>query len=266
MNKHISSSNENEGEGSKTAARAYNQGAEEFARSGKVEAAARQAREDVEGPRGQELRDAEERGKEPVREQGEHRFSEEEYPWELEELEPEARKRALEQANQLIEQGYQEIRALRMAATMAREWVDNGKSADTTMAGPSQHVMLERDTWVICPEDRSDASHSFSSLEDALHRAHEIAAEQHSAVYVYDPDGALIDRYENYGAGDERAVHVVADQGGWALQRTGSDSVLEHFDTRKEALDRGRSLARNEHTTLIVHYRSGGVQQHVSYR
>jgi uncharacterized protein YdaT len=259
------SSTKNEGEGSKTAARTYNRSAQEFARSGKVKEAAKRAREDVEGERAAELRDAERRGKQAGL-KGDARFSEEAYPWELEELEPDARRKALERATELIEQGYHEIRALRMATTLAREWVDNGKSSDAPMTGPSQHVMFERDSWVICPEDRSEATHSFSNLEDAIRRAHEIATEHHSAVYVYDPDGAIIDKYENYGSSTgEDGVHVVAHENGWALRRTGQDGVFERFETKKQALDEARNLARNEHTTLIVHYQSGEVQHQVSY-
>ncbi len=51
---------ENEGEGSKTAARHYNDAAEKFARSGKVEPAANAAKKALEGPEGDELREAEE--------------------------------------------------------------------------------------------------------------------------------------------------------------------------------------------------------------
>jgi hypothetical protein len=55
----------NEGEGSRTAARHYDEATEEFIREGKVEPAARRAREAIEGPEGAELRRAEERGKHP---------------------------------------------------------------------------------------------------------------------------------------------------------------------------------------------------------
>jgi hypothetical protein len=45
----------NEGEGSRTAARAYNQQAERFAKSGKVEKKAREAQQAVDGEEGKEL-------------------------------------------------------------------------------------------------------------------------------------------------------------------------------------------------------------------
>ncbi|NUQ78427.1 MAG: hypothetical protein HUU21_33270 [Polyangiaceae bacterium] len=56
-------SGENEGEGSRTAARRANRAMSEYAKSGRVEPAAREAKEAVEGPEGDELREAEELGK-----------------------------------------------------------------------------------------------------------------------------------------------------------------------------------------------------------
>jgi Protein of unknown function (DUF2934) len=49
----------NEGEGNRTAARAYNRKTKAFAESGKVERQARQAKADLDGPEGDALREAE---------------------------------------------------------------------------------------------------------------------------------------------------------------------------------------------------------------
>jgi hypothetical protein len=54
---------QNQGEGNRTAARAYNKAQQDFARSGKVEGKAREAREAVEGAEADDLRDAELIGK-----------------------------------------------------------------------------------------------------------------------------------------------------------------------------------------------------------
>ena len=54
---------ENEGEGSKSAARRYNEGVREFVKSGKVDEAAEKAEKAIEGPEGDELKKAEEEGK-----------------------------------------------------------------------------------------------------------------------------------------------------------------------------------------------------------
>ena len=59
----------NEGEGNRTAARRYNKAQQEFARSGKVEKKAQEARQASEGPEGAELREAELIGKRHIAEE-----------------------------------------------------------------------------------------------------------------------------------------------------------------------------------------------------
>jgi len=54
---------QNEGEGNHTAAKQYNDAQKDFAKSGKVEPAAKSAAQAVDGPEGNELRKAEEVGK-----------------------------------------------------------------------------------------------------------------------------------------------------------------------------------------------------------
>jgi len=53
---------QNEGEGNKTAARHYNDATASFAKSGKVDKAAKDAERAVDGPDGEKLRDAEKEG------------------------------------------------------------------------------------------------------------------------------------------------------------------------------------------------------------
>jgi hypothetical protein len=53
---------QNEGEGNKTAAREYNKGTTEFAKSGQVEGKAREAKRAVDGADGEKLRAAEREG------------------------------------------------------------------------------------------------------------------------------------------------------------------------------------------------------------
>jgi hypothetical protein len=54
---------ENEGEGSKSAARRYAESTQQFIESGKVDEAAHEASEALSGPEGDELRRAEQEGK-----------------------------------------------------------------------------------------------------------------------------------------------------------------------------------------------------------
>lgn len=52
----------NEGEGSRTAAKAYNDAQQKFVKSGKVDEAAKDAEKAVEGPEGEEMKKAEKEG------------------------------------------------------------------------------------------------------------------------------------------------------------------------------------------------------------
>jgi hypothetical protein len=59
----------NEGEGSRTAAKHYNDAQKKFVEAGKVEPAARQAAQAIDGPEGDELRRAEQVGKSKIAEE-----------------------------------------------------------------------------------------------------------------------------------------------------------------------------------------------------
>ncbi len=58
---------DNEGEGNRTAARAYNSKAKEFAEKGPVEKAAKKAKADLSGPEGESLKKAEAKGRSKAR-------------------------------------------------------------------------------------------------------------------------------------------------------------------------------------------------------
>lgn len=59
------------------------------------------------------------------------------------------------------------------------------------------HVKHDRHGWVVEPGPSSKGpAPIFDSIDDALRRAHEIAAEQHLPLLVHGPDGELIDKYD----------------------------------------------------------------------
>lgn len=58
------------------------------------------------------------------------------------------------------------------------------------------HVKHERQGWVVEPGKSKGPAAIFDSIDDALRRAHEIAAEQHLPLLVHGPDGELIDKYD----------------------------------------------------------------------
>lgn len=60
--------------------------------------------------------------------------------------------------------------------------------------------------------------------------------------------------------------HIVPNpDGGWDVKRNGADRASGHFETKKEAVDRGRQISRNQETELIIHNRDGQISQSDSH-
>lgn len=60
--------------------------------------------------------------------------------------------------------------------------------------------------------------------------------------------------------------HVVPNRdGGWDVRRGGGDRASGHFETKEQAVDRGRELSRNAHTELKIHNRDGRIGQSDSH-
>jgi hypothetical protein len=54
--------------------------------------------------------------------------------------------------------------------------------------------------------------------------------------------------------------HVVSNPaGGWDVKRGGGQRASAHFDTKAEAVDRGREISRNQGTELRIHNRDGRI-------
>jgi len=60
--------------------------------------------------------------------------------------------------------------------------------------------------------------------------------------------------------------HVTPNSnGGWDVRRGGSDRSSGHFDTKREAIDRGREISRNAKTEFKIHNRDGRISQSDSH-
>lgn len=60
--------------------------------------------------------------------------------------------------------------------------------------------------------------------------------------------------------------HVVpAPDGGWDVKRGGSSRASSHHETKKDAVDRGREISRNQGTELRIHNKDGRIAQSDSH-
>lgn len=60
--------------------------------------------------------------------------------------------------------------------------------------------------------------------------------------------------------------HVVPDpQGGWKVERGGSQRASSRHDTKQEAVRAGREVSRNQGTELKIHNKDGVISQSDSH-
>lgn len=63
----------------------------------------------------------------------------------------------------------------------------------------------------------------------------------------------------------KRNQHVVPTKGGWAVKRAGSSKATKVFPTQQEAIERGREIAVNQRSELLIHGRDGRIREKSTY-
>lgn len=60
--------------------------------------------------------------------------------------------------------------------------------------------------------------------------------------------------------------HVVPNpDGGWDVKKGGAERASGHFETQKEAIDKGREISLNQHTEFFIHNRHGVIRDKDSH-
>ena len=108
-------------------------------------------------------------------------------PDDLRTLTDDVRRRAVDAANTLVEQGYKVPVAMSMAAERARSWSGLG---DGTVA---HHVVPHGDGWAVIKADAERASAILPTKDEAVARGREIARNQHGKLVVHGQDGMVQD-------------------------------------------------------------------------
>lgn len=63
-----------------------------------------------------------------------------------------------------------------------------------------------------------------------------------------------------------KAQNVVpARQGGWNIKKDGAKRATKHFETKNEAVNAARKIARNQGVELVIHGLNGRIQQKDSH-
>lgn len=122
------------------------------------------------------------------------------YPASMKNMPTATRHKAIEMANALLREGYEERRAIAIAQDQAREWARiHGKD------GGAQRVRVEPHDrgWAVRSEDAKRPTKVYDRKEDAVKRARSMAQKRRAMMVVHKPDGTIQDE-QDYGSMDRR--------------------------------------------------------------
>ncbi|MCZ0704381.1 uncharacterized protein YdaT [Natronobacillus azotifigens] len=123
------------------------------------------------------------------------------------------RKKAIEMANAMINEGYDEDQAIPIATNQAKEWFDNASANERDEMAKKTDVQLRK-----TDDDRN-------SRPELL----------------------------------DHAIHVLPDDG-WVVKTADAKRAANRYETKEEAIERGKEIAKNKETQLVIHKQSGEIQ------
>lgn len=134
------------------------------------------------------------------------------YPQSMKNLPELVRKKAIDIANALIEDGYSDDRAIPIATSQAKKWYedaskeekkefeneDNPQKDDPHSSNSNEdlidnpvEVIYKDDEWKVRTVGAERAAYTFSTKEEAVERAKEMAENKESKLSIYKKDGTL---------------------------------------------------------------------------
>ena len=112
------------------------------------------------------------------------------YPDSMKNLDDKTRNKAIEIANAMLDDGYEEGRAISISISQAKDWAS---SHSLVSGGEDQHVVPHDGKWAIKKENSERASYVFDTKSKALERAREVAKNQSVYVVIHRKDGTIED-------------------------------------------------------------------------
>ncbi|MCY8989641.1 DUF2188 domain-containing protein [Bacillus atrophaeus] len=145
-------------------------------------------------------------------------WSMKDYPNSFKNLDKPVKKKAIEIANAMINEGYEEGRAIPIATSQAKEWAqhaskdeiadfvkhdnvtkrdrDSDSSARPELMDKAEHVIKHKDGWAVKTEDAKRVTEVKDTKQEAISRAKEIAENKGTEVIVHKADGSVQKKME----------------------------------------------------------------------
>lgn len=144
-------------------------------------------------------------------------WDKQDYPSSLKNLETPIRNKAIEIANAMVDEGYDEGRAIPIATEQAKEWFENASKAEISemkqisdkdlrtrdedkqdsrpeLLDKGEHVVPHDDGWAVQAQDAKQPSNVYKNKQDAINRAKEIADNKGTSVTIHKKDGTVEDK------------------------------------------------------------------------
>ncbi|MEC5424608.1 DUF2188 domain-containing protein [Virgibacillus sp. C22-A2] len=139
------------------------------------------------------------------------------YPSSMKNLNDITKKKAIDIANSMVDEGYEEGRAIPIAIEQAKEWSENasqeeldeyersGKPTKRSAEGEKyennperldegEQVVAHEDGWAVKSSGAERPSNVFDKKDDAIERAREIAKNKGTSLTIYKQDGSVQDK------------------------------------------------------------------------
>lgn len=126
-------------------------------------------------------------------------WSKGDYPPSLKNFEPRLRNKAIEIANALLEDGYEERRAIAIATSQAKEWSENHPDHSRHRDGSAAniHVVPYKGRWAIKREGSDEPEEVTDTKAEAVERAQELATDDNISAIIHREDGT-VEKSHNY--------------------------------------------------------------------
>lgn len=148
------------------------------------------------------------------------------YPVSMKNLKPRIRHKAIDIANALLDDGYEEGRAIAIATAKAEEWDENHPDHKGSDSDSSSHTSSKK-------QDKSPSSES--SSRDRRHSEPVSSSKSH------------------------HNIHVVPTETGWAIKQEGTSDYHSTYDTKVEAVKAAKAWSTEQHIRAIIHNQDGQI-------
>ncbi|WP_054860396.1 DUF2188 domain-containing protein [Gracilibacillus sp. JCM 18860] len=139
------------------------------------------------------------------------------YPSSLKNLDTAVKKKAIDIANSMIDEGYDEGQAIPIATEQAKKWYDNASEHERNqvmqmsdedlrkrdensqdsrpeLLEKGEHVIPHENGWAVKTQDAKQVSNVYQRKNEAVKRAQEIAENKQTTVIIHKKDGSIQER------------------------------------------------------------------------